>query len=61
MWEFLKYCCYCFFMAISAAFGNNPEGMTFTKIIVGIITMFVLLGLSLGVLWLIAVIVNKIR
>ena len=29
--------------------------------IVGIITMFVLLGLALGILWLIAVIVNKFR
>ena len=27
-------------MSISAAFGNNPEGMTFKHAIVGIVTMF---------------------
>ena len=61
MWEFIKYCLYCLLMAISAAFGNNPEGMTFKHIIVGSITMFVLLGLVLGILWLIARVVNKFR
>lgn len=61
MWEFIKYCLYCLLMAISAAFGNNPEGMTFKNAIVGIITMFVLLGLVLGILWLIAMVVNKFR
>ena len=40
---------------------NNPEGMTFKHAIVGSITMLVLLGLALGILWLIAVIVNKFR
>ena len=61
MWEFIKYCLYCFLMAISAAFGNNPEGMTFKNVIVGGITMFVLACLALGILWLIAVVVNKFR
>ena len=61
MWEFIKYCLYCFLMTISAAFGDNPEGMTFKNAIVGIVTMFLLLGLALGILWLIAVIVNKFR
>lgn len=61
MWEFIKYCLHCLLMFISAAFGNNPEGMTFKHTIVGIITMFVLLGLVLGILWLRAVIVNKFR
>ena len=58
MWEFIKYC---LLMSISAAFGNNPEGMTFKHILVGSITMFVLLGLVLGILWLIAMVVNKFR
>ena len=61
MWEFIKYCLYCLSMSISAAFGNNPEGMTFKHAIVGSITMFVLLGAGLGILWLIAMIVNKFR
>ena len=61
MWEFIKYCLYCFGIVISGAFGNNPEGMNLKNIIVGSITMFVLLGLAFGILWLIAVIVNKFR
>lgn len=61
MWEFIKYCLYCLGIVISAALGNNPDGMTFKNITVGLITMFVLLGLVLGILWLIAVIVNKFR
>lgn len=61
MWEFIKYCLYCLLMAISAAFGNNPKGMTFKHAMVGIATMYVLTGLALGILWLISVIVNKFR
>ena len=48
-------------MSISAAFGNNPEGMTFKHAIVGFVTMFVLLGLALLILWLIVLIINKFR
>lgn len=61
MWEFIKYCVYCFGIAVSGAFGTNPEGLSLKTAFVGIITMFVLLGLVLGVLWLIAIIVNKLR
>ena len=61
MWEFIKYCLYCLLMSIPAASGDVPEGMTFKHAIIGSITMFVLLGLALGILWLIAVIVNKFR
>ena len=61
MWKFIKYCLYCLGIVISGAFGNNPEGMSVKTGIIGIITMFVLLGLALGILWLIAVIVNKLR
>ena len=39
MWEFIKYCLRCLLMSISAAFGNNPEGMTFKHAIVGIVTI----------------------
>ena len=48
-------------MSIAAAFGHNPEGMTFKHAIVGSITMLVLIGLWLCILWLIALIVNKLR
>ena len=61
MWEFIKYCLYCLGIVISGAFGNNPEGMSIKTATICIITMFVLLGLALGILWLIAVIVNKFR
>ena len=61
MWELVKYCLYCLGIAISAAFGNNPEGMSFKTVIVGSVTMFVLLGLVLGILCLIAAFVNKFR
>lgn len=61
MWEFVKYCLYCLCIVISGAFGNNPEGMSIKTGTIGIITMFVLLGLALGILWLIAVIINKFR
>ena len=61
MWEYIKYCLYCLLMSISAAFGNNPEGMTFKHAIVGIVTMFVLLGLTLVFLWIIAMVINKLR
>ena len=35
MWEFIKYCLICLCKFISAAFGNNPKGMTIKTIIVG--------------------------
>ena len=61
MWEFFKYCLYCLGIVISGAFGSNPDGMSLKTTIVGGITLYALLGLVLGILWLIAVIVNKFR
>ena len=61
MWEFIKYCLYCLGIAISGSFGNHPEGMSVKTATIGIITMFVLLGLTLGFLWLIGILVNKFR
>ena len=61
MWDFIKYCLYCLLLVISGAFGNNHKGITFKDIIVGIITMFVLLGLLIGILWLIGFIMKIIR
>jgi hypothetical protein len=50
--EFIKNCLYYFLMSISAAY--NPEGMKFKRSIIGIVAMFILLGLIFGILWLIA-------
>ena len=61
MWEFIKYCLICLCKFISAAFGNNPKGMTIKTIIVGGITLYVLVGIYLGSLKLIVIIVNKFR
>lgn len=61
MWEFIKYCLLCFLMIIAAAFGNNPPGITFKNVIVGIITMFVLIGLLFILLFIIAKIINHFR
>ena len=44
MWEFIKYCLHCLLMSISAAFGNNPEGMTFKHAIVGIVIIRTSIG-----------------
>lgn len=61
VWEFIKYCLICFMRAFCAAFGDVPKGMTFKQAIVGIVTMAVLVGLGLGILWLLGVIVEKFR
>ena len=61
MLEFIKYCLICLCKFISAAFGNNPKGMTIKTIIVGGITLYVLVGIYLGSLKLIVIIVNKFR
>ena len=61
MLEFIKYCLICLCKFISAAFGNNPKGMTIKTIIVGGITLYVLVGIYLGSLQLLVIIVNKFR
>lgn len=61
MWGFIRYCFCSLLMVISASFGYNPNGVTFKAIATGVITMCVLGGLALGILWLILVIVNKFR
>ena len=61
MLEFIKYCLYCLGIVIVGAFGKNPEGMSIKTVIIGSITMYVLLGLVLGILWLTGVIVSKFR
>ncbi len=61
MWEFIKYCFKCAGIAIAGAFGYNPPGLTLKTGIIGILTLFVSLGLLLLTLYLISLVVNKIR
>lgn len=48
MFEFLKYCIRCLLMVISAAFGYNPEGVTWQNILVGILTLLTLSFVCFG-------------
>ncbi len=48
-------------MVISGASGSNPEGMTVKNAIVGCLTMFVITGLGLLILWVIVKIANKVK
>lgn len=61
MWNFIKYCLKCFLIIIAAAFGNNPSDISFKNVIVGIITMFVLIGLLFLFLFFIAKIISHFR
>ena len=54
MWEFIKYCLLCMGRVISAAFGNNPPGLTVENAIVGVLTLFVIEAIALGIMWIIA-------
>ena len=59
MWEFIKYCFYCMGITISAAFGHNPNGLTWKSGIVGILTAIVLLAVILCIIYLISFIIQK--
>ena len=61
MWDFIKYCLYCLGIAISASLGYNPEGMTIKTLIVGFATMATLSGLLIGLLRLIAMLLQAYR
>ena len=54
MWDFIKYCLYCLGLAILGSMGNNPEGLTFTTGLVGILTFFALIGIGCGLLYVIS-------
>ena len=53
MWEFIKYCLLCMCGVISAAFGHNPS-LTLEMVIVGILTLFIIAAIALGIMWIIA-------
>jgi hypothetical protein len=52
MWGLIKYMFKCLAMSVSASFGNNPEGMTWTIAFVGIGTLILLILLALGLIYL---------
>ena len=61
MVELIKYCLYCFGIFISASFGNNPSGLSFETVLVGIVTCLVLVGILLLLLYFVGLIVNKYK
>lgn len=61
MWEFIKNCLYCACIVFSGIFGTNPPGLTWNSIVAGSITLFVLLGLALLILYIIVLIINRFR
>ena len=56
--EFIKYCLHCLGIIFSGALGQNPHGMSFETVIIGGLTLFALVGLLLGILYLIAFIIS---
>lgn len=59
MFEFIKYCFYCLSLAVSGSFGYNPEGLTLTTGIIGVLTFFALIGLGIFLLYLIALLLKR--
>ena len=64
MWSFIKYCFFCLGTVVSAAFGNNPECLTWKNGIVGILTLIALACLIFGMMWIISFVgvhINKAK
>lgn len=61
MWEFIKYCLYCFLMIISIAFGHVPKNATLKSMLVGMATTIVLMAIFFGLLWLLGTIIKMFR
>ena len=61
MWNFIKYCIYCMGITISAAFGNNPSGLTLKTGIIGLITAIIILAIVIGILFLFILILKRRR
>jgi hypothetical protein len=61
MWEFVKYCLICLGIVTSAAFGNNPKGLTVKTGVTGILTLYVLIGLAVLIFHLLNLLVNKVK
>ena len=59
MWDFIKYCLYSLGITISAAFGNNPSGLTWKTGFVGVVTAIVLLSLVLCIIYLVTFVIQK--
>lgn len=61
MWDLIKYCIYCLGIIISAAFGYNPEGLTWKTGVIGALTCIVLVFVIYGITWLICFIVKSFK
>ena len=59
MWEFIKYCFKCLGIVIAGSFGYNPTGLTWKTGIVGVVTLFVLIGLFMLSIYILYLITNK--
>lgn len=46
MWEIIKYMFYCLSLFISAAFGNNPDGLTWVTGLIGFGTLVLIILLA---------------
>ena len=61
MWEFIKYCLRCCAMVIAASAGNNPPGMNFKNVIIGLLTLNALIWLGILILYVTGKIVNYFK
>lgn len=59
MFKFIKYCLLCMCLTISAAFGNNPEGLTWKTGITGVLTAIVLILISFGIIYFVCYAIKK--
>ena len=61
MLGFVKYCFICLGIVISAAFGNNPKGLTVKTGVTGMLTFYALIGLAILFSHLLVLFLNKIK
>ncbi len=57
MWEIIKYMFYCLALFISAAFGNNPEGLTWVTGFIGFGTLVLVILLAALLFYIILIII----
>ena len=60
MWGIIKYMLNSLGMTFSAAFGNNPEGMSWKIAFVGVGTLVLLIILAYGLIYLLMLVFNII-
>lgn len=58
MWNIIKYMFYCLGILISAAFGYNPENLTWKTGLIGVGTLILLLLITALLFYLVLVLIN---